>query len=69
MLTLKLSLRFLDKYHESEEHSNRISIKYWLNYIQLANSVGELTDWTVVISSKNRDEFPDKIGEYLIPQN
>lgn len=59
----------LNNYHESEEHNNRISVKYWANYIKIANAIGELTNWTVVVSSKNRNEGLDEIAGYTIAKS
>jgi hypothetical protein len=68
-ITSNKIINFLNDYKESEEHSNRISVKYWINYINLANSIDELTDWTVVLSSKNRDEAIDIIEGYKIAKS
>lgn len=68
-VTSKAIIDFLNNYHESEEYINRISIKLWINYIILATSIGELTDWTVILSSKNRDELIDDISGFKIAKS
>jgi len=62
-------IEFLNNYHESEEYSNRISIKLWINYINLAKSINELNNWTIILSSKNRKELIDSIAGFQISKS
>lgn len=62
-------INYLRKYKECSNSLDygQISIKNWINYIEKVNRLGELTNWTIVLSSSSKvDSSIIDIGGYKV---